>query len=374
LTNNGIDPAQPKFGVKLGPVDKECQEEKTTWGETFLDSKAAQRVEAVFMRRFMFLMLSLVLIAFGAKGAFTAEKPAKLVPLRIGVAARSATVMPLFVARERGFLREEGFDAEIILMKAAQTIQAVVGNSIEFGTATGTAVSAAVNGAEVRVVFAVTDKPTFDLISQPTVISVEQLRGKKIGISAIGSLTEILGRRMLITHGVRPEQVTFLGLGPSHLTYAALKAGLVDATVLQVPLNFAAIDEGFRKLAYAGDSFRSAQGGLVASKSTIVQRPELVNKVVRALLRAIRLIRTDRKFGIEFIKGPLLDIEGDRNRFAERVYDTMRPLFLESGTVDEELQHEMIADAAQRIKPAQPVSIQRVFDFSFARKIGEILR
>ncbi len=326
------------------------------------------------MSRITILLLSLILIRIDTEGVFSAEKSSKLMPLRIGVASRSATVMPIFVARERGFFRDEGFEAEIILMKAAQTVQAVVGGSVEFGTATGTAVSAAVNGAEVRVVLAVADKPTFDLISQPGITSIEQLRGKKIGVSAIGSLTEILGRRILLAHGIRPDEVTFLGLGPSYLTFMALKAGVIDATVLQIPLNFAALDDGFRKLAYAGDTFRSVQGGLMATKATISQRPDLVTRAVRATLRALRLIRSDRKFSIEFIKGPHLDIEGDRNRFAERVYDTMRPLFLESGAVDEELQREMIADAAQRIKPAQPVPVERVFDFSFARKISETLR
>lgn len=282
--------------------------------------------------------------------------------------------MPLFVARERGFFLDEGFQAELILMKAAQTIQALIGGSVDFSTATGTAVSAAVNGADVRVVLAVADKPTFDLISQPVITGVEQLRGKKIGVSAIGSLTEILGRRMLLARGVRPDQVTFLGLGPSYLTFAALKTGVIDAAVLQIPLNFGAIDEGFRKLAYAGDSFRSVQGGLVTTKAVIAQRPDLVTRAARAVLRAIRLIRSDRKFGVEFIKGPYVDIEGDRNRFAERVYDAMRPLYLESGGVDEELQREMIADAAERIKPAHPVTPERVFDLSFVRKVGEALR
>lgn len=326
------------------------------------------------MRRIAILSISFILIHVVTQGVFCAEKPGKLISLRLGVPARSATVMPFFVARERGFFRDEGFEAEIILMKAQQTIQALLGGSIEFGAATGTGVFAAVSGVDVRVIAAVVDKPTFDLISQPSITTIEQLRGKKIGTSGIGSLAEILGRRILLAHGVRPDQVTFLGLGPSHVTYLALKAGTIDATLLQIPLNFVAIDDGFRKLAYAGDTSRSVQGGLATTKAIISQRPDLVTRVVRATLRAIRLIRDDRKFGIEFIKGPHLDIEGDRNRFAERVYDAMRPLFLESGAVDEELQREMIADAAQRIKPAQPVPPERVFDFSFARKVGESLR
>ena len=320
------------------------------------------------------LWIVLVLIPSVDTSAFSAEGSAKLTPLRIGIAARSATVMPLFVARERGFYREEGLDAQLILMKAEQTVQAAIGGSIEFGSATGTAVSAAVNGAEVRVVLAVSDQPTFDLISLPNIVSVDQLRGKKIGVPGIGSLNEILARRILVAYGMRPQEITFLGMGPTHVTYAALKAGVIDATMLQIPLTFLAQDEGFHKLAYAGDTSRAVQGGLFSTKAIISQQPDLMTKTVRATLRAIRLILNDRKFGIQFIKGPFLDVGADRERFAERIYDAMRRVFLETGIVDEQLQREMIADASQRIKPLQPVPPERVFDFSFAHKGSQFPR
>lgn len=319
-------------------------------------------------------LLSFVLIQLVGTDGFSAEGPTKLTLLRIGIPSRSATVMPLFVARERGFFREEGLDAQLILMTALQTVQANIGGSIEFGSATGTAVSAAVRGAEVRVVLAISDRPTFDLISQPYITSIDQLRGKKIGVSGIGSLAEILARRILIAHGIRPEEVMFLGLGPIHVTYAALMAKALDAAMLQIPLNFTAQDDGFRKLAYAADAFRTVQGGLATTKAIVSQQPDLVIKTVRATLRAIRLIQNDRNFGIQFIKGPFLDIGGDRERFAERVYDAVRPVFLETGIVDKELQREMVADASLRVKPPQPVPLERVFDFGFAHKVSQSLR
>ena len=103
----------------------------------------------------------------------------------------------LFVAKERGFFREEGLDVELIVMQAIQTIQATMGNSTQFASATGSAVSAAVSGADIKVILAVTDQPSFDLIVQPNITSVQQLRGKKIGTGGVGSLAEILVRRIL---------------------------------------------------------------------------------------------------------------------------------------------------------------------------------
>lgn len=320
----------------------------------------------------VFVFLSL--LSAVAPDAFTAERLGKSTLLRIGIASRSPLDMPYFVAQQRGFFRDEGLETEIILMKAIQTVQSLLGGSIEFGTATGTAVSAAVSGADVRVVLALTDRPSFDLIAQPSITSVQQLRGKNLGVSAVGSLGEILARQILMAHQIPPNQVTILPLGISQLSYSALKAGVVDAIMASPPINYVAQEEGFRKLAAGSEVYRSMQGGLTTTRGIIAERPELVTKAVRATLRAVRLIKNDRKYGIEFVKGPFLDIGREHDRIAERVYDAAAEGYLLSGSVDEKLQREMIAAAVQRIKPAEPVIPERVFDFSFARKVSESLR
>ena len=321
----------------------------------------------------------LMLISFSpplflAQNISAADAPEKLTLVRMGLAARSTTTMPFFVARERGFFREEGLEVELIVMQAIQTIQATLGNSTQFASATGSAVSAAVQGADIRVVFAVTDRPSFDLISQPNITSVQQLRGKKIGTGGVGSLAEILARRILIANNVRPEEVSILATGPSHVTYLSLKAKVIDAAPLQMPLTFTAQDEGFRKLAAAGDVYQSVQGGLATTKLMLTEHPDLVTKVVRAMLRATRLIKSDRKYAIEFLKGPWVDLGKNPEKIAARVYDVAGPDFLENGLVSEEVQRQMIADASVRIKPKQPVLPEQVFDFSIVRKIGATLK
>jgi ABC-type nitrate/sulfonate/bicarbonate transport system substrate-binding protein len=259
-------------------------------------------------------------------------------------------------------------------MKAAQTIPAMLAGGIDFGTATGTAVAAAVNGVDVRIVFALTDKPSFDMLALPSIANLQQMRGKKIGVTAFGALAEILARQIFIANKIPPEQVTFLPLGTSDVLYVALKAGTIDATMLQIPQNFLAVDEGFRKLASGADVYRAVQGGLTTTKATINERPELVTKMIRITQRSLRAIRNDKKAAIEFIKGPYLDLGKDRDRFAERIYDAALQYYLQTGAVDEKLQREMIAVAAQRIKPKELAPPERVFDFSFAQKVADSLR
>jgi ABC-type nitrate/sulfonate/bicarbonate transport system substrate-binding protein len=313
-------------------------------------------------------------IAITNQSTWAAEKSAKLATVRIGYVSRSILDMPYMIARDRGLFREEGLEPELIFIKAAQTIPAMLAGGIDFGTATGTAVAAAVSGVDVRVVFALTDKPSFDLIAAPSITSVQQLRGKKLGITAYGALAEILARQILIAHKVPADQVTFLPLGTSDVTYLALKAGTIDGTMLQIPQTILAQDDGFRKLASGADVYRAVQGGLTTTKATVSDRPELVTKMIRATQRSLRLIRADKKFALEFIRGPYLDLGKDRDRFAEQIYDAALQYYLQSGTVDEKLQREMITVAAQRVKGAQLLPPERVFDFSFAQKVSESLR
>ena len=222
------------------------------------------------------LLVLLTLIAITKDFTWSAEKSAKLATVRIGYVSRSILDMPYIIARDRGLFREEGLEPELIFIKAAQTVPAMLAGGIDFGTATGTAVAAAVSGVDVRIVFALTDKPSFDLIAAPSITSVQQLRGKKLGITAYGALAEILARQILIAHKMPADQVTFLPMGTSDVTYLALKAGTIDATMLQIPQNFLAQDEGFRKLASGADVYRAVQGGLTTTKATTTDRPELV--------------------------------------------------------------------------------------------------
>lgn len=170
--------------------------------------------------------------------AWAAEKPAKLLTVRIAVVSRGTLDLPFWVARERGFFRDEGVDAEIILFKASLTVQGMLGGSIDFGTATGTAVSAAVSGADVRIVMAMSERPSFDLMGHASIANVQQLRGKKIGYGGVGGLPEIIIRQILAVNQIPTDQVTFLSLGGGDVSYMSLRAGVIDAVMLQFPTLF----------------------------------------------------------------------------------------------------------------------------------------
>jgi NitT/TauT family transport system substrate-binding protein len=160
----------------------------------------------------------------------------KSLPVRIAVVSRGTLDLPFWVARERGYFRDEGIDAEIILFKAILAVQGMVGGRIDFGTATGTAVS----GADVRIVMAMSERPSFDLMGHASIANVQQQRGKKIGYGGVGGLPEIIIRQILAANQIPTEQVTFLSLGGGDVSYMSLRAVVIDAVMLQFPNTFLA--------------------------------------------------------------------------------------------------------------------------------------
>lgn len=111
------------------------------------------------------------------------------------------------------------------------------------------------------------------------------------------------------------------------------------------------------------------------TKTFLDEKPEVVSKIIRATLRAVRLLKNEKKFALDVLtKKNYVELGKERGRFAERAYEAATQGYLLTGVVDEKLQREMIAVAAQRIKPPPQIAPERVFDFSFARKAGEGVR
>src|SRR4029450_2525773 len=90
------------------------------------------------------LLVLLTFIAITKDFTWSAEKSTKLATVRIGYVSRRILDMPYIIARDRGLFREEGLEPELIFIKAAQTVRAMLAGGIDFGTATGTGGAAAI--------------------------------------------------------------------------------------------------------------------------------------------------------------------------------------------------------------------------------------
>lgn len=143
--------------------------------------------------------------------------------------------LPLTIAERLGYFKDEGLDVEIVdFAGGAKALQAVVGGSADVvsGAYEHTLVLQAkgqmyqeflLQGRAPQIVLAVNNK------TMPNYKSIADLKGKKIGVTAPGSSTNIMVNYVLARAGIKPNEVSIIGVGPSSGAIAAVRAGQIDA-------------------------------------------------------------------------------------------------------------------------------------------------
>jgi NitT/TauT family transport system substrate-binding protein len=133
---------------------------------------------------------------------------AQLKKVRFSTTGISVSELPFKVAQLKGFYREEGLDVEMILIRGAVGMQALLGGSVDYTSASGSTIAAAVRGLPVKLVFISSSKPQFELISQPQIKSVQDLKGKIVGISSRGGSNDLMMQIILQKNGLAPTRMS----------------------------------------------------------------------------------------------------------------------------------------------------------------------
>ena len=159
------------------------------------------------------------------------------VPVAIPAVSPAATTF--VVARDRGYFREEGLDVQLIVMPSAVGTQALIGGNVKFSTVGGAGLLPTLRGAPLRFLFTTFNRPMFWLYAKSDIRSVEALKGRKVGVSSLGSGPDSLLRDLLKKHGLEGgRDVVILPMGAGTARFHALQAGSIDAAVLSIPSNF----------------------------------------------------------------------------------------------------------------------------------------
>ncbi len=314
------------------------------------------------------IILCLLAIALNAPPAEPAE--ARKIPVAIPSVSPSSTTF--VVARDRGFYREEGLEVELIVMPAAQATQALIGGNVKFATVGGAGLPPLLRGAPLRFLFTTFSRPMYWLYANPEIRTVKELKGKKVGVSSIGSGPDSLLRELLKKDGLEGgREVVIMPLGSGVARFYALKAGSVDATMLSIPGNFMAEEAGFRQLAsFIELDFVELQGSILVREDLLGSDPALAAKFVRASLKGLLYFRNNRADTVAILTR-FLKVKPE---LTARIYDLILPGVTRDGTVGEEYQRRSVEHILERVGLKEPPPLEKIFDFSLTRKIRDDLR
>jgi ABC-type nitrate/sulfonate/bicarbonate transport system substrate-binding protein len=301
----------------------------------------------------------ITLLFFPSSSAFALDK------VNVTLPSKSFQFIIFPLAKERGYMQEEGIDLNVVVMASTPGLQAVLAGEMDFTGSGSSALVAVTRGnAPLKTVLAVNDQVLQWLMVRPQYGAFKELMGKKIAVTGVASVATFMLKKIAPKYGVDANKdLTFLALPPGQ-RLAALQSGVVDAGLLSSEERFAALDQGMKEILYLGKEVKNSWGTVATNDQFIKSKPKLMQGFMRALLKALRLVKQNREAAMEaMMKFSELD-----RQLAARTYDGMIGTFTTNGVVDEETQKNDLDIVREVLKVTKDVPIDRAYDFSFAKK------
>jgi ABC-type nitrate/sulfonate/bicarbonate transport system substrate-binding protein len=268
------------------------------------------------------------------------------------------------LAQKRGFLKEEGIEAEIITITGPVANIALASGEIDYYNGFGSAMRAMIQGQlPARIVVCYRPLPHFVVVSRPDIKSVKDLKGKIFGTNPGGG-PDLVARLIIKHFGMDPDKDIKFTRGTNDTALARMKQGLMDATALPVPRDYQAIKMGFHVLARAEDLFTYPISGLIAHTKKIKEKPDEIKRVIRAGIKANRYMRANRDGTIPILMGTYrLDKET-----AAALYDSFVKGFNDDGNLPEDGLRRLIEDTKSVTQTRREVAFNEVSDLLILRE------
>jgi ABC-type nitrate/sulfonate/bicarbonate transport system substrate-binding protein len=316
------------------------------------------------IRRLFFVLL--IVSLFAVEPSRAAEN------IRVAYPSMNTSVFCLIIAQKEGYLKEEGIDAQLLSIRGEIAIRTTLAGEVDFFTNAGSALAAAVRSVPVKIVTVFQDKPGWDLIAQPDIKSVAQLRGKNIAIMSPEGSLAVVAREILRKNGIDPaKDVNLVVMGGDEVRFPALQTKSIQATLFNSGMSLKAQKEGFTKLAAASDYANLIEGGLATSNDKIKQNPEKTFRFIRASLKGLSFFVSKREPAIKYMTEALRLKDQE---LINAIYDIQSKLVLRDGFTDDKVLQSMIDSMKNTTKVQREIKVSDVFDLTFVKKANEELR
>jgi NitT/TauT family transport system substrate-binding protein len=223
--------------------------------------------------------------------------------LRIAYSSISGAYVGIWMAHDAGLFAKEGLEDQIIFIPSAtQLAQVTVAGDVDIASLGGGPMIAAVlSGADLKIIGNNVNKMIFSIHTKPEVKSVEELRGKRIGVTRFGSSSDVSARYALRKFNLDPNKdVILLQLGQMSSIFGALKAGAIEGGLVSPPTQFLSEKIGFKELVSITDmDFAYPNPAMAVPGDLIRKKPDLIDRFMRAYVRGMHRARNDRDFTIK---------------------------------------------------------------------------
>jgi NitT/TauT family transport system substrate-binding protein len=304
-----------------------------------------------------------------------------LLALRVGIVhaekiifaypSPSTSFLPLIVAQKKGFFDAENLQPELVQIRPAVAIPGLTIGSVDYTTVLGSTIAARMRGVPLVITGVFADKPMEYMEGAKGIISAKELKGRIVGISALGTATHFLTVKVLRAVGLDPDKdVTLRAVGDEGLRLQALGTGLVHASLLGSQGAIQGEKEGLKVIVAAADVIESLPfAGVTTTMTKLKGNPQQIKKVLRAGLKGLRYVQDNRPGTIDVIQS-WYRVERE---VAGATYDLARKSYSTNGEVSEKgvlLSMEFARSSGKFEKETSP---SEIVDFNLLREVRKEL-
>jgi len=255
--------------------------------------------------------------------------------------------LPWFVAKEARIYEKNGIDVDPVFIGASSALfQSMLSGAADMAGSGGPSIiSNVLQGGDIIHVTAMVPRFTQSVMVKPEIKKPEDMKGKKIGVSRLGTVTHFALQTALDGYGVK--NVTILQMGGQPEAVAGLVRGSVDGAVISPPYNFQLKKQGYNELVSPNDLQKLTEfitNGIVARRSVVEKDKDSLIRLIKSTAEAIKLITTDREFTKKVITKwmPLKDAD-----LLEQAYRFATENYSREGTVPEGALRAMVKQMVQ---------------------------
>jgi ABC-type nitrate/sulfonate/bicarbonate transport system substrate-binding protein len=245
----------------------------------------------------MQLSIKIVMLALLMQLCVSGPAPAQeLKRIRIGYPSLSFRQSNVWVAKEVGLFKKYGLDVEPIFLRGGQiATQALAGGDPPIVNI-GTVVQANLTGFNLVLVAAVETQYDQIVFARPGITQLEQLKGKRFGISGFGAATHYATIILMKHLNLDAKDLTLLPTGPDAERLAAMSAGKIDATLFTSSSSAPARKAGFTELLQIADLGVEVQGnGFATSRAYVQTNRDVVKNALKGFVEAIYFTYANKK-------------------------------------------------------------------------------
>ena len=313
--------------------------------------------------RTLSLLLSALLLSLLAQAASAQMKT------RINWTAVTGAQSGVFIAQQEGLFKKNGLEVELIhIPSSSRGIQTILAGEIAFSFMDGTnTVQANLKGAGLALVVGATNRQVFSLMARPEIKKTSDLKGKKIGITRIGSSTHTSALYALNQAGLKPGDYQILPLVEVPNILTALMAGQIDAGIVSPPTNSRARKAGFNELAnLAKEGPEYVSVAIGTSRSYIKANEEIVRRVVRSYAEAVYVFKSNKPAALKMIQTYLKVKEPE---IQEDTYSQFREYLESIPFVSRKGIEAILAEQAEKDPQAKQAKAEDFIDMRFMNEL-----